>query len=135
MCHMVLTRVNSVYQPKNTNTRLCLFITALNCLQSACKRFHMKVLQLVIKSVCVCVYQVVRRQGPACLCHLSCSGWPLLTPVGGDEELQPAIRVNAHANRNDIFKEKSGTLTVFGIWSTYCGFTMARRSSSRILVK
>lgn len=54
MCHMVLTRVNSVYQPKNTNTRLCLFITALNCLQSACKRFHMKVLQLVIKSVCVC---------------------------------------------------------------------------------
>lgn len=55
MCHMVLTRVNSVYQPKNTNTRLCLFITALNCLQSACKRFHMKVLQLVIKSVCVCV--------------------------------------------------------------------------------
>lgn len=29
----------------------------------------------------------------------------------------------------------SVTLTVFGIWSTYCGLTMARRSSSRILVK
>lgn len=27
------------------------------------------------------------------------------------------------------------TLTVFGIWSTYCGLTMARKSSSRILVK
>lgn len=53
MCHMVLTRVKSVYQPKNTNTQLCLFITALNCLQSGCKRFHMKVLQLVFKSVCV----------------------------------------------------------------------------------
>lgn len=83
-------------------------------------------------SGCVRVYRAVCRRCSVCRCRPSCPGWLLLTPAGGFTELHlqaPPDHVTTSPPSAPL------TLTVFGIWSTYCGLTMARRSSSRILVK